>query len=75
MQSGWGKVSDASKYSGLKQKTFRSLFKKGLRHVRLPSGTILVKFEWIDKFLEKYEVSDVDETLNSIVNEIERDFK
>jgi len=75
MQSGWGKISQISKYSGLSEKTLRSLLKQGLRHSRLRSGTILIKLQWVDEFLEKHEVSDVDETLNNIVNEIESGFK
>jgi hypothetical protein len=50
-------------------KQFRGWFKKGLRHVRLENGRILTKYDWIDEFLEQFEVKDdlsrlVDELLN-----------
>jgi len=55
------------------ERTFRPWLKRGLRHVRLPSGTILIKYEWIDKFLENFEVQDNE--VSRIVDEIEKDFK
>lgn len=54
---GYCKPSTGAKYADQKSvKTFRSWFRKGLRHVRLPNGRILTKYDWIDQFLEQYEV-------------------
>jgi hypothetical protein len=48
------------------------LLKKGLKHSRLPSGTILVRFSDIDEFLESFAVNDdqVDEIVNEILEGI-----
>jgi hypothetical protein len=34
------------------------MFRNGLRHVRLPNGRILTKYDWIDSYLEQFEVRD-----------------
>ena len=55
---GWGKVKPASKYAGVSERTMRGdWFKAGLRHVRLSTGTVLIKYVWIDEFLERFEVA------------------
>jgi hypothetical protein len=71
---GWARIKDGAKYGGTKDRTFRGWLKLGLKHSRLPSGTILIKYEWIDEFLEKYEVNEnqvdtiVDETMKELTN-------
>ena len=70
---GWAKVKNATRHAGISERCFRGWLKRGLRHVRLPSGTILIKYEWIDKFLENFEVQDNE--VSRIVDEIEKDFK
>jgi hypothetical protein len=46
--------------------------KQGLRHARLPSGTILVKYTDIDEYLSRFVVKEnevdaiVDEVLKSL---------
>jgi len=69
---GWAKIPEASKYSGLKPRTFRILLKKGLRHARLPSGTILVKFSDIDEYLRSFEQKEdrVDAIVDSVLKEM-----
>jgi excisionase family DNA binding protein len=53
----WGKVNDAAKYAGVSSRTLEDWLKAGiLRFSQLPSGTRLIKFEWIDQALEKFEV-------------------
>jgi len=59
---GWAKVSDAARYAGVGQRTFRKWFSKGLRWARAPTGAILVKIEWIDAFLEGFTVNETDNT-------------
>jgi hypothetical protein len=34
------------------------MLQDGLRHVRLPNGRILTKYEWIDSYLQQFEVKD-----------------
>jgi len=53
---GWAKRKQAAKYAGIGERTFKDWLKAGLRYVRLPSGTILTKYQWIDEFLESYEI-------------------
>lgn len=54
----WTKPSGGAKYAEVSVKQFRGWFKKGLRHVRLPNGRILTKYDWIDEFLEQFEVKN-----------------
>lgn len=68
---GWGKPKIAAKYSGVGDRTLRKWLGMGLPHVRLPSGTILVKFEEIDRFLNQFEVSE--NRVDKIVSEVEKE--
>ena len=65
---GWGKTGDAAKYAGVSPRTLGKWLKNGLRCARLPTGTILVKFEWIDEFIGQFEGSE------NIVDSIVDDF-
>ena len=67
----WLKVRPAAAYSGVSERTILSWLKEGLRHARLPSGTVLVKSEWIDDFLGQYEVVPGVDEVDRIVNQIE----
>jgi hypothetical protein len=70
---GWAKRKAGAKYAGIGERTFNKWFKAGLRFVRLPSGTILTKYQWIDEFLESFEVyqdkvkDEIDETVDEIL--------
>jgi hypothetical protein len=56
---GWCKPSEGRGYAGnVSRKKFYSMLHNGLRHVRLPNGRILTKFDWIDAYLEQFEVRD-----------------
>ena len=65
---GWTKIKTAAKYSGVSERTLRKWLKSDLRHSRLPSGTILTRPEWIDEYLESFEV--VENELDKITEEI-----
>ena len=69
---GWAKIKTAAKYSGVSERTLRKWLKSGLRHSRLPSGTILTKTEWMDEYLERFEVveNEVDKITESICKEM-----
>ena len=58
MHRGWTKVKDGAKYSSLSERSFRNHLKSGLRHIRLQSGTVLIKYEWIDEYFEQFEASE-----------------
>jgi len=70
---GWLKPKAASRYCGIGERTFRKLLKNGLRHSRLPSGSILVKTEWLDEFLSGFEVieNEIDKFVDEITKEME----
>ena len=67
-KTGWTKVKGAAKYMGLSPRTVRDLFKGGLKHVQMPTGTILLKYAWADEFLKQYEKCEnvVDDAANEI---------
>ena len=67
--NGWAKVPQIAEYMNLSQRTVRDLLKQGLRHSRLPSGTILVKYTWADEFLEQFEY-DGGNRVDAIVDEV-----
>lgn len=67
----WGKIKPSAKYCGVGERTFRGWLKMGLKHSRLPSGTVLVKFANIDRFLDRYEASE--NRVEKITAEIERE--
>jgi hypothetical protein len=71
---GWSKIKPGATYAGVSERTFRYYLKDGLRHVRLPSGTILTKAEWIDAYYEKFTVEESGQ-VDKIVNETLRNFR
>lgn len=71
---GWGKIKAAANYAGISPRTLRDWIKSDLRHVVLPSGTILIKYNWIDEYLQKYEaIEDKAYKVNQIVSRVCQD--
>lgn len=69
---GWLRVGSAGEYSDSCPRTVRSWLKKGLRHVRVNgTGAILIKVEWLDQYLESFEVNE--NQVEEIVAEIEKE--
>ncbi|HBZ35520.1 MAG TPA: hypothetical protein DEO33_03750 [Rikenellaceae bacterium] len=72
--TGWVKITDAAKYADVSKRTVEDWLKQGLKYSRLPSGTRLIKFEWIDEYLESFMVSEneidivVDEIMSGLKN-------
>lgn len=68
---GYGKVSAVAEYGGVSARTFRGVWLRDprLRRVILPSGTILVKFSWVDEYLERFEERP-DNTVKQLVDEV-----
>ncbi len=66
--TGWAKPKVACRYAGVGEKTFRGWLKQGLKHSRLASGSILVRYRDIDKYLEHFVVND--DQVSAIVDEV-----
>jgi hypothetical protein len=73
MIQGWAKIKGAANYAGVKERTLRSWVREGLKHSRLPSGTILIKFAWIDEFLEGFQAKE--HLVDSLVEETLKEFR
>lgn len=73
MSDGWTKIKRAAQYAGIGDRTMREWLKAGLRHSRLPTGTILVRFSDIDEFLESFAVNEdrVDRAVDEIMKGIQ----
>jgi len=56
----------------MSERTLRTWLKWGLRHSRLPSGTILINERWIDEYIEQFESTrnEVDEMVNSLLRDM-----
>ncbi|MBW2662954.1 MAG: helix-turn-helix domain-containing protein [Deltaproteobacteria bacterium] len=65
----WGKVKTIAERSDVSSRTVRTWLKAGLPYSKV-RGTILIKFEQLDNFLESYSVSDNE--IDSIVEEVLR---
>lgn len=71
---GWLKVHSAAKYCDCSPRTIRSWLKRGLRYIRVNgTGAILIKVEWLDAFLESFEISE--NQVDEIVAEIEKEMR
>jgi hypothetical protein len=67
----WHKVKPAARYCGISERLLRDLLKSGLRHSRLPTGTILINELWLDEYLRKYEVQK--DEVGSLVDNLLRE--
>lgn len=65
---GWTGVKSAAKYAGVSERTMRDWLGEGLRHSRMPSGMIRIKYQDIDDYIEKFAVDE--HKVNRIVDEV-----
>ena len=67
--AGWCKIKNAASYAGVSERTIEDWIKQGLKVSHLPSGHRLIKYEWIDEYLEKYANSSnrIDEMADKIM--------
>jgi excisionase family DNA binding protein len=70
---GWVKIKPAAKYVGMSPRTVRSWLKTGLKHARLPGGAVLIRYEWLDAYLEEFAAKE--DQVDKIVNETLRDLR
>lgn len=73
---GWAPVKKIAKYVGMSERTIRDWLKRdGLKHARLKTGTILIKYSDVDEHLNTFQVKDSDaEKIEHIANETLKDF-
>jgi len=55
---GWRKVKEAAAYAGVSPRTLRNWINQGLAHSRMPTGTILIHRDQIDKFISRYQATE-----------------
>ena len=63
----WGKVKTIAERSDVSPRTVRTWLTDGLPYSKV-RGTILIKFDQLDAFLESYSVSD--SQIDNIVEEV-----
>ena len=69
---GWCKAKNAAKFADVSERKIRDWLKEGLKHSRLPSGTIRIRYSYIDEYLEQFQVND--NLVDTVVDEIMNDF-
>jgi predicted site-specific integrase-resolvase len=69
---GWCKAKNAAKFADVSERKIRDWLKEGLKHSRLPSGTIRIRYSDIDEYLEQFQVND--NLVDAVVDEIMNDF-
>jgi predicted site-specific integrase-resolvase len=65
---GWLKIKQAAHYAGVSERTMRNWLKDGLKHSRLPTGTVLIHVSNIDSCLDGYAV--LNDRVERLVDEI-----
>jgi excisionase family DNA binding protein len=71
--NGYGRVKDIATYVSLSPRTVWTWLKQGLRFVKLPGGTVLIRYEWVDQYLEQF--ADTHNRVDQIVEETLKEFK
>ncbi len=68
---GYARVKPIAKYAGVSERTVRSWLGMGLRHARV-KGTVLIKFEWLDEFIERFggDIPRVDRIVEEVTVEM-----
>lgn len=70
----WGKIPQAAQYAGISVRTMRRWLENGLAHIRMDTGTILIKFEQVDRYLANYSVQkDNNVAIHKATNKIARE--
>ena len=69
---GWAKVKPAARYAGISERTMRYWLKQGLRHSRLPSGTVLIQYADVDHFLNQFatDTNQTDQIVSDVCKEL-----
>lgn len=70
---GWLRLKPAAKYCNISERLLHEWLKGGLRSCKV-GGCLLIKVEWIDEFIQKFEVQNTGKQVDEIVNEVMKDF-
>jgi excisionase family DNA binding protein len=65
---GWTGVKGAAEYAGVSERTMRDWLGEGLKHSRMPSGMIRIKYQDIDDYIEKFAFDE--HKVDRIVDEV-----
>lgn len=65
----WGNMPQAAAYCGVSRGTIRRMMRRGLKHSRMPSNRVLIRFSDIDEYLEQFRV-DPNARVDAIVAEL-----
>ena len=68
---GWAKIKEAANYASVGERTLCKWFKQGLRHSRLETGAIFIRYADIDAWLESFAVDG--NQVDQIVDEVFKD--
>jgi excisionase family DNA binding protein len=69
---GWASVKKAAQYADVSVRTMRDWLKEGLKHSRLPSGTIRIRYSDVNEYLEQFQVNE--HAIDAMVDEVVREF-
>ena len=69
---GWANIKNAAKYADVSERTLRTWLKEGLRYAKLPTGTIRIRYDAVDAFLEQFADSQhqVDAVVDQLFSEL-----
>ncbi|MDY6987954.1 MAG: helix-turn-helix domain-containing protein [Thermodesulfobacteriota bacterium] len=70
---GWMRVKSAAHYIDVSERSLRNYLKEGLRHARF-RGSVFVKKDWLDEFLEAFEVDHENEA-DRIAEDVFSDYR
>lgn len=65
---GYTRIKGGAEYSGVKTRTFRKWLKRGLPYIRTPTGSIVVAYADIDRYLAKGRTTE--DTIGEHVDQI-----
>lgn len=73
--SGYMKMREAAAYTGVCVNTLRKWMRGGLKYVRLPGGTVLIRASWVDEYLDRFvceggERDRIDEMIDEVMEGI-----
>lgn len=71
---GWLRTKQAASYCNISERTLADWLKSGLRSAKV-RGCLLIKREWLDDYIERFEVKNNEQQLNDIVSEAMKNFE